>query len=98
MGDSKPTNVPVFILAPRHFISRGNIGCSAWELTFDNFSDYVSFPWPLISSKRVTDMSTQDPLAKDDCSGTIIGNSYCVEVSFEISRPTSPKTSSTRTK
>lgn len=70
---------------------------SAWELTSDNFFDYASFIWPLISSKRVTNLFTENPSIKDNCSGITIGNSYCVEVNFGIPRPNGPETESTRT-
>lgn len=70
---------------------------SAWELTSDNFFDYASSSCPLISSKRVTNIFTENPSIKDDCSGITIGNYYCVEVNLGIPRPTGPETGSTRT-
>ena len=42
---------------------------SAWELTSDNFFDNVGFPWPLISSKRFTDISTQNVSIKRTAQG-----------------------------
>lgn len=84
-----------------HTALRGFNSCadfqSAWELTSDNFFDYASFIWPLISSKRVTNLFTEKTAVKDNCSGITISNSNCVEVNFGIPCPNGPETGSTRT-
>lgn len=72
---------------------------SDWGLSAADFLDYVSL---LVNLDHQTiepaDNGPQNPSVGADCSGIIVGNSYCVEVNYGLPRPTTrPTTTSPAT-
>ncbi|ETS75314.1 hypothetical protein PFICI_12258 [Pestalotiopsis fici W106-1] len=70
--------------------------CTWYDTAYDSSftCGFFEKSWGLTHAEFVD----YNPSVKNDCSGIIIGNSYCVEVNFGLPRPTTRSTTPTSTK